>query len=470
MIIFKEYGINEIKNIFRPYFVMEDIFSCDYTLGEKFMWHNFFKSSYALVNEALTFKEMYGINNYAFYYPMGKDINLMFSLINEYELNSSKKRLEFCSVDEKHINDLTKRYPHSTFYFDRNWSDYLYLNKSFQTFSGNAYANKRHHVKQFAKEYPNAVFKKYSNEDKSRFIDFIIKFSQTKEVTSLEAINELNESIELVKHFDEFGFDCFYIENNNEIIALSICEIMNDCIYDHIEKALRQYNSIYPYFVNKIANYYKDITYFNREDDSGDLGLRFSKEDYHPYKMISKYMFYVRNNLDLLNDIPTIIVNDSIVLSKLLEEDKEDYFLLYTDEKLNKYWGYDYKIDLKDKPLNSDYFYNMVNEDFKNKDWFSFMIKYNKKLIGEITLGELNNENECEIGYRLFTKYHRQGIMSKCLSTLINYLKQEIGICGIKAKAYKENIPSINLLKKMNFEIKNDDDTFIYFFLSLINK
>ncbi|HBS10294.1 MAG TPA: hypothetical protein DEA28_00935, partial [Firmicutes bacterium] len=205
-------------------------------------------------------------------------------------------------------------------------------------------------------------------------------------------------------------------------------------------------------------------------DDSGDLGLRFSKEDYHPYKMISKYMFYVCNNLDLLNDIPTIIVNDSIVLSKLLEEDKEDYFLLYTDEKLNKYWGYDYKIDLKDKPLNSDYFYNMVNEDFKNKDWFSFMIKYNKKLIGEITLGELNNENECEIGYRLFTKYHRQGIMSKCLSTLINYLKQEIGICGIKAKAYKENIPSINLLKKMNFEIKNDDDTFIYFFLSLINK
>ena len=82
MIIFKEYGINEIKNIFRPYFVMEDIFSCDYTLGEKFMWHNFFKSSYALVNETLTFKEMYGINNYAFYYPMGKDINLMFSLIN----------------------------------------------------------------------------------------------------------------------------------------------------------------------------------------------------------------------------------------------------------------------------------------------------------------------------------------------------------------------------------------------------
>ena len=45
MLIFKDYGLKEIKEIFKPYFINEDVFSCDYTLGEKFMWNKFFKSS-----------------------------------------------------------------------------------------------------------------------------------------------------------------------------------------------------------------------------------------------------------------------------------------------------------------------------------------------------------------------------------------------------------------------------------------
>lgn len=469
MLIFKDYGLKEIKEIFKPYFINEDVFSCDYTLGEKFMWNKFFKSSYALVNNTLTFKEMYGENNYAFYYPMGEDIEHMFSLIKEYELASNKKRLEFCSVDEKHLLDLKNRFPHNDYYYDDDWSDYLYLNKNFQTFSGNLYANKRHHVKQFIKEYKEAIFKKYTNEDKSIFLDFIDEFNKSKIVTSKEAINEINESKELIKHFDELGFDCFYIEYNNKVIALSICEVINDCIYDHIEKALREYNSIYPYFVNKIALYYQNITYFNREDDSGDPGLRFSKLDYHPYKMINKYMFYVRNNLDLLNDIPTIQIDNNISLTKLLVKDKLDYFNLYIDEELNKYWGYDYKIDLKDNKLDPDYFYNMVNDDFNNKEWFSFIIKYNDLLIGEITLGELNNLNECSIGYRLIKKYQHLGICYKSMIILIDYLKNNIGLKALNAKAYKENTPSINLLNKLNFKCINNDDTFNYYRLELNN-
>lgn len=463
---FKNYGLNEIKDIFLNYFIKENIYSCDYTLGVKFMWHKFFKSSYLMVDNTLTFKECYG-ENYGYYYPMGENIDKMFSLIKEDALNSENKKLEFCCVDIKHIADLKNRFPHAEYYFDRNWSDYLYLNEHFKTFAGGQYSNKRHHVKQFIKDYPEAIFRKCEISDKEKLIRFIDEFSKTKEIDSSEAQNELSESKDLVRHFDELKLDCFCIEYRGEIVALSICEVINDCVYDHVEKALREFSSIYPFFVQKIANYYENITYFNREDDSGDPGLRYSKEDYHPTKMIDKYMFKIKNNLDLLNDIPTIYVNNEITLSKILDNDKNEYYNLYIDEDLNKYWGYDYKADLGNKTATPEYFLNMVNEDFKNKEWFSFAVKKNNILIGEITLGELNNNNECEIGYRLIKKEQGKGYMYQSICALLKYLYSKLGISVINAKAYHQNERSLSLLKKLGFEETSSDQTFRYFKLNI---
>ena len=464
MIEFKEYGLKEIKEIFPSYFKNENKYlSCDYTLGEKLMWHTYFQSSYAIFDDTLTFKEVYDDNCHSFYYPMGKNIDKLFSLIKEYELNSKCKKLEFCCVDESHLEDLKKRFPHSEYYFDRDWSDYVYLNSNFQTFAGGAYSSKRHHVKQFKKDYPNAIFKKCEGCDKDRLISFIHEFSSTKPIDSEEAQNELNQSIEIAKHFDELGLDCFYIENEGKIIAISICEVLNDCVFDHVEKALREYKSVYPFFVQCIANYYKNITYFSREDDSGDEGLRYSKLEYKPTKMINKYMFYVKNNLDLLEEIPTLKVNDEISLTEINKTDKKDYFDIYIDDELNKFWAYDYRSDLNGQEATPDYFYNVVQKDFKDKSWFSFAIKKEGKLIGEITLGELNNNNECLIGYRIKKSEQRHGFTYASLRVILDFLHEKVGLSGITAKACIENTPSINLLKKLGFEETSSDQVFKYF-------
>ncbi len=464
MLKFKNYDLKELKEVFLPYFKEENTYlSCDYTLGEKLMWNKFFKSSFAIVENTLTFKEIYDDDCYSFYYPMGKNIDNMFSLIKDYELNSKCKRLEFCCVDESHLEDLKKRFPHFEYYYDRNWSDYIYLNENFQTFAGGSYSNKRHHVKQFKKDYPDATFKKCLPLEKDKIISFIHEFSLTKSIDSEEAINELNKSITIVQDFDVLDLDCFCIEINGKIIAVSICEVLNDCVYDHVEKALREYKSVYPFFVQCIANYYKNIKYFSREDDCGDEGLRYSKLEYKPIKLVNKYMFYVKNNLDLLNDIPTLKVNDVITLTKITEEDKEDYFDLYMDEDLNKFWGYDYKQDLHGKMADPDFFYDMVQDDFINKTWFSFAIKKEGKLIGEITLGELNNDNECEIGYRIKKSEQKHGFTYESLSVILEYLYRKVGLFAIKAKSYHKNLPSINLLKKLGFEEISSDETFKYF-------
>ena len=133
------------------------------------------------------------------------------------------------------------------------------------------------------------------------------------------------------------------------------------------------------------------------------------------------------------------------------------------DKDLNKYWGYDYNEDLKGKELNSNFFYNMVQDDFNDKTWFSFAIKKEGKLIGEITLGELNNNNECVIGYRIKKSEQRHGFMYESLRVILEYLYREVGLSGIIAKACHENAPSISLLKKLGFVETSNDQVYKYF-------
>ena len=466
MLDFKKYDLKTLKT-FRPFFEGEHVLNSNHTIGCKLMWKDYFSSEYCEEDNTITFKEVYENGHYSFYYPMGQNVYGMICELKDYVLENLTQELEFCCVDETNIPDLIKRFPHYYTYYNRNWSDYVYLNENFKSFAGREYSNKRHHVKKFLMLYPEAIFRKATVEDKDKLIDFVYKFEETKEIKSEEQSYELKSTIEAIKHFDEFGFDAFVVEYKGEFIAFSICELLNNCIYDHIEKALRSYQSVYPFLVNKIANYYSNVKYFNREEDVGDLGLRFSKEDYHPTRMATANMFYVKNNLDLLCTIPLIRVNDELTLSSLSPTDKDDYFKLNVDEKLNKYWGYDYRQDLGNKPLNSGYFYKVYGDDFIKKECLSFILKKDNKLIGELTLQNLNNSNEAELGFRLFEEEQHKGYAYKAGIALIDYLKNKLKIKKLVAKAYKENISSISLINKLGFKETHKDETFIYFELQL---
>ena len=70
-----------------------------------------------------------------------------------------------------------------------------------------------------------------------------------------------------------------------KIAAISIGEVIGDTLIIHIEKALKKYDGIYPAmyqgFVKLISSKVsKNLEYVNREDDSGDEGLRISKMQY----------------------------------------------------------------------------------------------------------------------------------------------------------------------------------------------
>ena len=78
---------------------------------------------------------------------------------------------------------------------------------------------------------------------------------------------------------------------DGEIVGFSLGEIIGATLFPHIEKADRDYEGCYQMLVAQFAQQFahEGISFINREDDTGDLGLRTSKLSYHPVALLEKY-------------------------------------------------------------------------------------------------------------------------------------------------------------------------------------
>ena len=75
------------------------------------------------------------------------------------------------------------------------------------------------------------------------------------------------------------------------LAGFSLGEIVGDTLFTHIEKADRDYEGCYQMLVAQFAQHFvrDGVHFINREDDTGDLGLRTSKLSYHPVALLEKY-------------------------------------------------------------------------------------------------------------------------------------------------------------------------------------
>ena len=115
---------------------------------------------------------------------------------------------------------------------------------------------------------------------------------------SKEGLFEQEENkkvIEVLDNFDTYGMLGGYLIADGKIVGFSINEIVGDTLYTHIEKADRQYKGAYQMLVNQAAITFAvdEVSFINREEDMGDLGLRTSKKSYHPIELLKKYTIEV---------------------------------------------------------------------------------------------------------------------------------------------------------------------------------
>ena len=93
------------------------------------------------------------------------------------------------------------------------------------------------------------------------------------------------------------------------------------------------------------------------------------------------------------------------------------------------------------------------------------MVKKEGVIVGEVVLHEFDFYGGLEIGFRIAIKEQKKGYAFNSVTAVINFIKEKIKPTKIKAKCYKENVASENLLTKLGFTKSGKDEKYYYFYL-----
>ena len=462
MLTFKKLPKNSVNKIM-DFVRQNNEKTCDYSQGVIFMWYDHFRYEYTIYNDMLILK-VGDKSSPTFFPPLGNgDFWGAVSEIEKYCVEN-EYRIRFAFLAKETADAFCERYNGYAVKtgYNRNFSDYIYLFEDIKNFKGKRYNGQRNHINNFKKAYPDYQYKKITKKDIPRIVEFLKEYkTQHKKMKGIEKTEYLN-TVKLVENYRPKDFVGGYLQVNGKIVAFSIGEFVKDTLIIHIEKGLTEYKGVYPTMFNEFARHNeKDgVVYINREDDSGDLGLRTSKMQYRPCCMQDKH-FVMLNSFMCEFEKPTL-KGQTVTLSPIKKADAKNYYKLNAAVKNNKMWGFDYK-KFNKKPTE-DYFYKTQKEDFKNKHNLCLAIreKGTTALIGEVVLYNFDFNGFVEVGIRLFEKAQGKGYAKESISLISNFVKQKLNL-KLKAKCYKQNEKSRKLFESSGFKVVCENTKFYYF-------
>ena len=458
MLRFKKVEKKHLKSI-QKYLKYNHYELCDASIGVMFMWEEYYNFYYAVYKETLILKSVSKKGKQRFFPPIGLNKEEAYKQLEEYAIKNCIQ-LEFVCIDESELEHLKQKYEGLTYTFNRDFSDYIYRYSDIEFFVGKKFSGQRNHINAFKKAYPNYKYRTLTNKNVGKILDFLKEYeNEHKDMGEIEK-KEFSNTLMLINNLSIAKFVGGYITVKGKIVAFSIGEYVGKTLVIHVEKASREYRGVYPTMFNELVKHAKKegVEFINREDDSGDLGLRTSKTQYQPIKISNKYHVVIKKPMNV-KKIPTL-KGDGIVLSSIKKSDVNDYYKLSTAVKNNSYWGYNYKKDIKGE--SKEEFYNMAKRDFNNGDNAVFIIRQKNQFLGEVILHNFSYDGQVEIGIRLIKKAQGKGIASKALKKITNYVLNELKKEPY-AKCYIQNEASKKLFLKNGYKITNQDKKFIYF-------
>lgn len=283
-------------DIIRPFFSMQSTRMCDCSVGSVMMWRNFFNTRFAIEDASLFFKVAYGERKEtAFTVPICADSaenkRRALKKIKDYCKKNNIPPM-FCMVAGEEIDTLREVFGALRAVSERDWSDYLYNASDLATFSGRKYNGQRNHLNRFKRLYPQYRFCEIGEECLPLLRNFFERYIEANGKQNALALEENGKVMEVLDNYGAYKLFGGYIAVDDEIIAFSIGEKVNDTLFVHVEKAKTEYHGAYQAIVNEFARRFvsDEIMYINREEDVGDEGLRRSKLSYHPVRLIEKHL------------------------------------------------------------------------------------------------------------------------------------------------------------------------------------
>ena len=468
MLKFEPFSLDGLVRI-QPYLSRGAQLCSDLTAGSLLMWQEGTDMQFCVWNDTFSVRQDVG-EQPAFSWPIGADPDGMIDELLAYT-RENRLAMRFFAIDENLLERIGKdpRLQPFKYAFDRRWSDYLYSFETAGTFAGRKFSGQRNHVNRFRKLYGEPEIRFLRPEDRPA-LDRMVSLYERDHLDRFELEKlEFSGTKRLIDAYEKLGLYAACLAVGGEIAAFSIGEVIHDTLVIHVEKALLKYDGAYPTMYSGFVRLVGEklgypLKLVNREDASGNPGIRISKQQYHPVGMVNKYLVHVHTPAARLSGIPVLPAGD-VVLTAMRETDKDAYLALNTDIENNRLWGYDYREDLMlTGPVNGDLFYESVQYDMAAGDSVNFAVRLSEdgEMIGEGILWQFASDGTAEIGLRLMPQYHGKGYGRTAFGAIADFAERELGLKCL-ARCFLENTPSYHMITESGFRVTGEDDRFYYF-------
>ncbi len=257
--------------------------SLEYNFTTLFLWQEQYKTEFAISDGVLFVRS--GEQDKSYLFPCGSG--------NVYAAADMllEEGVRFHSLSESQKQYIEKKFPGKFEFCERrDMEDYVYTAESLMNLTGKKLSAKRNHINRFINENPDWRYEAITKDNLQEVLKMHKKWCALADME-----NGLEEETEAVKkafdYFDELELIGGVIRTHGEVIAFSIGDRLNDETFIvHIEKAYTDINGAYQ-IINRefVRNNCGGYKYVNREEDTGDEGLRKAKLSYRPYEIVKKY-------------------------------------------------------------------------------------------------------------------------------------------------------------------------------------
>lgn len=280
--------------LLRPYLTGHPFRSCDFSVGGIFLWADYFHYQKAIKGDTLFIKGVTenDLSRPAFALPLGPmPIAESLALLRRHckaegiqpVMSAVPQEALQVLIDNgaRRISELT------------DWADYIYDINALKTFAGKKLSKKRNHINRFAADHPAAVYTPMTRADAGDVRDFYERLHLAADKSEI-AEYDREQTFRVLDSPDFYGFEGGVLRvPGMGVVAFAMGEKVGDTLMAHIEKMDHEVTgageTICRDFTAMMADRYPDLHYVNREDDSGDPGLRQAKEALHPLFKQRKY-------------------------------------------------------------------------------------------------------------------------------------------------------------------------------------
>lgn len=271
------------KDLLDNYFKNNRTEVSEFNFTEMFIWRNIRNTKIGFINDNICISVVKDKRK-IFYRPFG---NNKIKETIEFIFNNKLCEMIYGYLIEE-IKDLNLQNEY-IIEKDRDNFDYVYLTDDLINLKGRKYDGKRNHIKKF--KQLNYHITPISKEILPSVIEFQKRWC--KDRLCDDDLSLKNESVavgELLSNFDKLSVFGAALFIDNIIQGYTIAtELNDDTAVVIVEKANPQFKGIYQalnqLFAEKFLFKYK---YINREQDTGNEGLRKAKMSYHPHHFVEK--------------------------------------------------------------------------------------------------------------------------------------------------------------------------------------